>query len=106
MSHDPLENLLQDWAAAESADQPTPLTPALLRAKHLLAREDARRARARRLQSLVLGLPVLFAALVLLPWVSPAHLREMLVPQTPAALLAILGILAIGAFVGGTWATE
>ena len=106
MTHDPLPGLLQEWAAQEPDPLPTALTPALLRCKHALAAEDARRSRARNLQTLLVTLPVALAALLILPWISPVYLGEFIARQSPGILLAILGTLGISAYVGGTWVME
>ena len=104
MTHDPLTAPLCDWAEDETARQTTPLTPTLLRAKHLMALEDARRRRAHRLQAVCLALPVLFALGVGILVGEPGRLWSVF--ASPNSLMILAGALGLSAYVGGTWATE
>lgn len=103
---DILKPLMQDWAEEAARDQPTPLTPALLRAKHLLAREDARRARIRRLEALLVAGPALFSLVVAVRMLHPAALLNQVAALSATTLASLTALLVLGALVGATWVRE
>lgn len=63
-THPNLEQRIQAWAAEETAQQATPITPAMLRIKHHLAVRDARRRRHQRLLTALLVASELAAVLL------------------------------------------
>jgi hypothetical protein len=97
---------LQDWADHDIEGQITPLTPALLRCKLLLAREDARRARLRRLQRGVLLLPAGMGLLWAGAALSPGLLLDLLPSLSVPALTSLLTGLGLLAVAGQVLAAE
>jgi hypothetical protein len=105
-SHDPLAELVRDWASGESEQQATRVTAAMLRARHLLAREDRRRRRTLCVQVAIITLPFLALAAALRPWASLEFLADHLIAPPPSAVAAALGAICLAALVGGSWVSE
>ena len=104
---DALTKVVADWAENASEREAVRITPAMLRAKHMLALEDKRRRRASRVQAIVVSLPVVLLVAALRPWLSVAVLADRLVAAPlPTSLAAAAGTLCLVAYVGTIWATE
>jgi hypothetical protein len=105
-SPDPVRELIQEWAAEESEHQPMRFTPAMLRAKHLLAREDRRRTWAGRIQLLIVALPIVLLGAALRPSASLGVFADRLLGSAPSTLAAVLGVMCVVAYVGSLWVSE
>lgn len=105
-SRDPLRTLILDWAEQETQSQITPLTSALLRCKARLAEEDARRARLRRLQFLLLVPPALLALWLCAGLGSASQLLQSLLALSTSTLGSILAIFGLGALVAPALTTD
>lgn len=102
---DPVRALIQEWAAEAASREVTRLSPAMLRAKHLLAREDRRRRRTRALQASIVTLPFVLLAMWH-PWPSVALLADGLASAQLPTLAAVAGTVCLAAWVGATWVAE